>query len=129
MTEILLVLFQCSVQSSISKSHPGKIVALELCPINHNLILIGYEKGIVVLWDFEHGLPTKNFPASIQDCQQVCEVSICIQYSWSLGGVAQDTPCRLIKESKSACILPIGREGKGQPCLFFGITKWLPGSR
>ena len=67
--------FTFSIQSMSSKAHPGKIVSLELCPINHNLVLIGYEKGIVVLWDFEHGLPTKNFPASIQDCQQVCQLS------------------------------------------------------
>lgn len=60
----------CRVQSA-SKAHPGKIVSLELCPINHNLVLIGYEKGIIVLWDFDSGLPTKNFPVSVQDCQQV----------------------------------------------------------
>lgn len=69
------IILYFSVQPT-SKAHPGRVVSLELCPINHNLILIGYEKGIIVLWDLEHGLPTKNFPASIQDCQQVCKYYI-----------------------------------------------------
>ena len=47
--------------------------------MNHNLMLIGYEKGVIVLWDFESGLPTKNFPANVQDCQMVCHVSLCAQ--------------------------------------------------
>ncbi len=75
LSNIIIFLFFViySVQSA-SKAHPGKIVSLELCPINHNLILIGYEKGVIVLWDFESGLPTKNFPVSIQDCQEVLKL-------------------------------------------------------
>ena len=54
------------------KSSPGKVVSLELCPINHNLMLIGYENGLIVLWDFENSFPTKNFPSNLQDCHMVC---------------------------------------------------------
>ena len=59
-----------SVQPS-SKTHPGLVQCLELCPTDMNKLLIGYEKGVVVLWDLNLGLPSKNFPATIQDCQQV----------------------------------------------------------
>jgi len=56
-----------------AKSHPGLVQCLELCPTDHNKLLIGYEKGVIVLWDLHRGLPSKNFPANIQDCQQPLE--------------------------------------------------------
>ena len=58
-----------------TKNNPGMVKCLELSPIDQNLILIGYEKGVIVLWDLDRCLPSKNYPASIQDCQQVSEVS------------------------------------------------------
>ena len=47
------------------------VKCLQLSPTDHNRLLIGYEKGVIVLWDLDKGMPSKNFPASIQDCQQV----------------------------------------------------------
>ncbi len=39
------------------------------------MILVGYEKGVIVLWDLDRCLPSKNYPAAIQDAQQVSEVN------------------------------------------------------
>jgi len=44
---------------------------MELSPIDQSLILIGYELGLIVLWDLDRSLPSKNYPNSIQDAQQV----------------------------------------------------------
>ena len=60
------------------------VKCLELSPIDQNLILIGYEKGVIVLWDLDRGLPSKNYPASVQDCQQVSEVS---EYNYMFNNV------------------------------------------
>ena len=38
-------------------------------------LLIGYEKGMISLWDLERGLPSKNFPASINDSLPVRNVN------------------------------------------------------
>ena len=56
-------------------ANPGSVKCLEVCPADPKFLLIGYDKGVICLWDINRGLPTKNFPASIQDCQQVREVS------------------------------------------------------
>ncbi|KAL5473149.1 hypothetical protein EMCRGX_G027597 [Ephydatia muelleri] len=63
-----------------SKTHPGVVKSLHLCPTDPNKILIGYEKGVIVLWDLERRLPIQNYPANLQDCQQVQSVeSLCWQ--------------------------------------------------
>ncbi len=63
------------VQPSPSKTNPGMVKCLELSPVDPNLILIGYEKGIIVSWDLDRGMPSKNYPTSIQDAQQVSQVT------------------------------------------------------
>ncbi|XP_027194887.1 syntaxin-binding protein tomosyn isoform X3 [Dermatophagoides pteronyssinus] len=46
------------------KTHPGSIIHLSDCPIDSNKLLIGYDSGIIVLWDlrnksadFRHSYP------------------------------------------------------------------------
>ena len=65
-----LINFFSSLQPG-SKTHPGMVKSLQLCPTDANKLLIGYEKGVVVLWDLEQRVPIQNYPASLQDCQQV----------------------------------------------------------
>ena len=60
-----------SLSQSQSAANPGRVKCMEVCPADPNFLLIGYDKGVVSLWSVNRGLPTKNFPASIQDCQQV----------------------------------------------------------
>ncbi|XP_065899647.1 LLGL scribble cell polarity complex component 2-like [Dysidea avara] len=56
-----------------AKTHPGSVKGLEICPSDHNKLLIGYEKGVIVLWDLEKGLPSKNYPSSIADSMEPIE--------------------------------------------------------
>ena len=62
--------FLLSVQTS-SKVHPGSVTSIQLSPTNLNKLLIGYDKGVIVLWDVTQPLPERNFPSSIDDCKQV----------------------------------------------------------
>jgi lethal(2) giant larvae protein len=55
---------------SANKIHPGAVCSIELCPTNFNKLLIGYEKGIIVLWDITQPVPERNFPSSIENCKQ-----------------------------------------------------------
>ncbi len=52
------------------------VKCLELSPLDQNLILIGYEKAVIVLWDLDRCMPSKNYPTSIQDAQLVREVRL-----------------------------------------------------
>ena len=71
------ILVPLSYLHSLSQSaNPGSVKCLEVSPADPNFLLIGYDKGVISLWAVDRGLPSKNFPASIQDCQQVREVSI-----------------------------------------------------
>lgn len=54
-----------------AKTHSGPVKSLEICPDDHNKLLIGYEKGMISLWDLEKGLPSKNFPTDINDSLQL----------------------------------------------------------
>ena len=75
----LLNTFTLSISISISlssiqptaKNHLGCVRCLSLCPANRHLLLIGYEKGVLSLWDLEKDVATRNFPGSVQECQQV----------------------------------------------------------
>lgn len=75
------VLYYTCMSSLSQSANPGSVKCLEVCPADPKFLLIGYDKGVICLWDINRGLPTKNFPASIQDCQQVREVSLmCMSY-------------------------------------------------
>ena len=63
-------IFSYSIQGSV-KISPGRVCSLKLCPTDPQKLLIGYEKGIIVLWNIDQGVPERNFPASILDTQQV----------------------------------------------------------
>ena len=70
-----LLSLSLSLSRSIQKStqaHPGPVASIELSPINHNKLLIGYEKGIIVLWDVTQPLPERNFPNTMEEIKQVC---------------------------------------------------------
>ena len=69
---LFFLCFSYSIQGS-AKISPGHVCSLKLCPTDPDKLLIGYEKGIIVLWNINQGVPEKNFPAGIQDTQQVSE--------------------------------------------------------
>eukprot|EP01135_Chromosphaera_perkinsii_P005577 Nk52_evm2s353 gene=Nk52_evmTU2s353 len=43
------------------KNHPGAIISVEECPMNDQLLLIGFEKGVLVLWDVKEKKVCKRF--------------------------------------------------------------------
>lgn len=47
------------------KTHPGAIIHLSDCPCDANKLLIGYDSGILVLWDLRsrYALASRAFPA------------------------------------------------------------------
>ncbi|XP_019855603.1 PREDICTED: lethal(2) giant larvae protein homolog 2-like [Amphimedon queenslandica] len=53
-----------------TQTHPGSVTSIELSPANHNKLLIGYEKGIIVLWDVTQPLPERNFPTTMEEIKQ-----------------------------------------------------------
>ena len=56
-----------------SDAHPGSVCSLQLCPTDINKLLIGYEKGVICLWDVAQSLPERNFPSSLQENQKVSQ--------------------------------------------------------
>ena len=54
-----------------AKNHLGSVRCLSLNPANRHQLLIGYEKGVISLWDLEKDVAIRNYPQSVQDCQQV----------------------------------------------------------
>jgi lethal(2) giant larvae protein len=54
-----------------AKNHLGHVKCLSLCPTDRNQLLIGYEKGVISLWDLDKEVAFRNFPNTVQECQQV----------------------------------------------------------
>ena len=50
-----------------AQTHPGAVKSLELCPTDPNKLLIGYELGLIALWDLENTLPTRNYPGTMTE--------------------------------------------------------------
>ena len=117
-----------------AKNHLGSVRCLSLNPANRHQLLIGYEQGVISLWDLEKDVALRNYPQSVQDCQQV-EVRqlACL----SLGGGrererAVTLPlCLLLSPTLSISLLPPtilmaqnfpGRSSSANfYCSFFGV--------
>ncbi|XP_055333757.1 syntaxin-binding protein 5-like [Paramacrobiotus metropolitanus] len=54
-----------------SRSHPGKVIHLSDCPHDNNKLLIGFETGLITLWD----LKTKTAELRFQASETLCHIS------------------------------------------------------
>ena len=48
------------------KNHPGAVISVEECPMNDQMLLIGFEKGVLVLWDVKERKVTKRFGTGLK---------------------------------------------------------------
>jgi lethal(2) giant larvae protein len=53
------------------KVNPGGVEAIELHPVEENLVLIGYSKGLLVLWDLVDHIPQGTFFTSCKNLESV----------------------------------------------------------
>lgn len=50
-----------------AQTHPGAVKSLQPSPTDPNKLLIGYELGLISLWDTENGIPTRNYPGTMAE--------------------------------------------------------------